>query len=83
MILVPHVFRQEVVGGQQHNRDFMEHDRPSMFQVGNNAVAAINSSPINFFDPNRKKYPFWDKVDKQYVDLRAGACLFIPAFHYY
>lgn len=57
IILVPHVFRQEVSGGATHNTMFHEYEKPKDFQHIANAVGAVNGSPINFFDPDIKKYP--------------------------
>lgn len=48
-----------------------------------NVMSAVNSSPVNFFDPDIKKYPFWKNVDKIKVDMTKGDCIFVPAYHYY
>ena len=82
IILVPHVFRQEVAAGK-NSAHYQEHDSANMFTGLTNAIKGINSSPINFFDPDLKKYPFWKNVDKLTVEMNEGDCIFIPAYHYY
>ena len=82
IILVPHVFRQEVAAGK-NSAHYQEHDSANMFTGLTNAIKGINSSPINFFDPDLKKYPFWKNVDKLRVEMNEGDCIFIPAYHYY
>ena len=78
-ILVPHVFRQEVMGGKMDNKYFHDYDTQEEAELNNDKT----TSPVNFFNPNMKKYPFWKDVQKLRVDMSAGDCIFVPAYHYY
>ena len=51
IIMVPHVFRQEVSGGK-YSDDYKELEGDGLFLGLANTIKAINSSPINFFYPN-------------------------------
>lgn len=88
--IVPHVYRQEVAGGKMSTDEaFTEYDgagetMSDIFgNVINNVRKARNSSPIDFFSPNVKKYPYWKDVQKFRVDMDKGDCIFVPAFNYY
>lgn len=61
----------------------MEHDKFDFSTIHLNFQKGKQSSPINFFSPNIKKYPFWKNVDKLRLNLKPGDCVFIPAYHYY
>ena len=41
-----------------------------------------DDTPLDFFEPNLKKYPFAKEV--RFIDavLEAGDCLYVPAFYY-
>ena len=82
IMLVPHVFRQEVAGGS-YTDAYKEHESRDWMNMFENKFKARQSSPINFFNPDIKKYPFWKNVDKTLVEMKPGDCLFIPAYHYY
>jgi len=46
----------------------------------------VNTSPVDFFSPMLKKFPHFKNiglVDKKNPDLKAGDCIFIPAYYFY
>lgn len=83
IVLVPHIFRQEVMGGTMAPAEFRDSDTSSIWGQVANTIKAINGSPINFFNPDIKKYPYWKDVQKIRVDMNGGDCIFIPAYNYY
>jgi len=63
----------------------MEHDLET-FSLTNafiNHQKGRSSSPINFFQPNMKKFPYWKDINKFRTDMEKGDCIFIPAYNYY
>jgi ribosomal protein L16 Arg81 hydroxylase len=44
----------------------------------------MNQSPVNFFDPDYEKYPYFMDIDRKYtVILHEGDCLYIPAYYWH
>ena len=73
--MVPHVNRQEVYTGEM---------KGSVFEDSKLTEQAQQSvSPVNFFIPDRKKYPHFKNVKVQFVHVNQGDCLFVPAFYFY
>lgn len=86
IMLVPHVFRQEVYSGKEEMSvsPFSEYQSDiSKFKKHTGTFESSDSSPVNFFSPNLKKFPHFKNVDKVEVKMDAGDCVFIPAYHYY
>jgi len=46
--------------------------------------ADMNESPVNLFNPDLQQFPHFRLVDNQYSQvLKAGDCVFVPAFYFY
>jgi len=44
----------------------------------------VNESPINLFKPDFVQFPTAKNIEHFYKDdLKAGDCLYIPAFYFY
>jgi hypothetical protein len=41
-----------------------------------------SETPIDFFSPDFKVYPFAKEVKFLYVKLKAGDCVYVPAYYY-
>lgn len=39
-------------------------------------------TPVDFFDPNYKLYPFAKDVNFLHAKLKAGDCIYVPAYFY-
>lgn len=86
--LVPHVFRQEIMGGKASaNPYYLDGTQPfssplNFWYSGN--LSSNNTSSLNsMFDPLDYFSGLATKQYVKYVALRAGDCLFIPAFYFY
>jgi hypothetical protein len=75
VILIPHVNRQEVHAAEMKDSLYWEVDDSPQDQ--------INGSPVNFFVPNKKKYPHFNGSTRNKVDLEQSDCVFIPAYYYF
>lgn len=80
ILMVPHIFRQEVYAGKGVEE--------SPYYDGNMHVDAdpadiSNTSPVNFFAPDFEKYPNFEQSKILSANLRPGDCLFIPAYYFY
>lgn len=75
VILIPHVNRQEVHAAEMKDSLYWE--------VDDSAQDQINGSPVNFFVPNKKKYPHFNGSTRNKVDLEQSDCVFIPAYYYF
>jgi hypothetical protein len=73
--LVPHIHRQEAYTGQLDESVF----RDSMIS----RYEQWNVSPVNFFMPDKTKYPNFSGAKRHFVHLARGDCLFIPAYYFY
>jgi len=75
VVMIPHVNRQEVHAAEMKDSLYFEEDATAAEQV--------NGSPVNFFIPNKKKYPHFNSSTRQKIDLNRSDCVFIPAYYYY
>ena len=75
IVLIPHVNRQEVHAAEMKDSIYWEADASTAEQ--------INGSPVNFFVPDKQKYPHFDGSTRQKVDLNQSDCVFIPAYYYF
>ena len=76
--LVPHVYRQEMMPGTPtaYKHEIKGHEMVVELDV--------NESPINLFNPDFEKYPSAKHINHFYQDtLKAGDCIYIPAFYFY
>lgn len=86
IMLVPHVFRQEVYAGEEEKGSgaFSEYQSEmASFKQHTGTLETYDSSPVNFFSPNLKRYPHFKNVDKLQIRMEAGDCIFVPAYYYY
>ena len=42
-----------------------------------------NTSPINFFLPNKDKFQYYKNAAYKMIFMKPGDCVFIPAFYFY
>lgn len=86
IILVPHIYHKEVVIGDNSNRNFFEYDvnsyKESLVERPEYKDHIKRTSPIDFLQPQRQYYNFRDIV-KYKKELKAGDCIFVPAFYFY
>ena len=75
VMLVPHIYRQEVYADDL--KDSIYFDKKLLSKDQPNVAA------VNFFMPNLEKYPFFDNVQKFSVQLAKGDCVFIPAYYFH
>lgn len=70
-----------VVKGQEEFRVVSPIFRKNIY-VGVNETLAKYETPINFFNPNVKKYPWTRVVNFLGATLNAGDCMYVPAYYY-
>lgn len=76
------IYRQEVYAGDDMYVSYTKHG-------GNKTTEEMwkreqNESPVNFFSPDLENYPNFEYFSNGYeIDLRAGECVYIPAFYFY
>ena len=75
VVMIPHVNRQEVHAAEMEDSLYWEADASPAEQ--------INGSPVNFFIPDKVKYPHFNGSTRQKVDLNQADCVFIPAYYYF
>lgn len=75
LVLVPHIYRQELY--TEELQDSMYFDKRMQVQDQPNVAS------VNFFVPKLEKYPYFENVQKFNVNLKAGDCVFIPAYFFY
>lgn len=75
VMLVPHIYRQEVYADNLKDSIYFD---PKVLSKDQPNVAAVN-----FFIPNLEKYPYFTDVQKFSVVLSKGDCLFIPAYYFH
>ena len=80
MLLIPHVFRQEVYAGLNV--------QDSPYYDGNEQVEAdksdiVNTSPVNFFAKDVEEWPRMRQTKILSANLNRGDCIFIPAYYFY
>ena len=62
---------------------YFEHDG---YDERSRNAESVNTSPVNFFSPLLKKFPHFKNigiVDKKAPVLKAGDCVFVPAYYFY
>jgi len=75
IVMIPHVNRQEVHAAEMKDSLYWEADA--------SAAEQINGSPVNFFVPDKQKYPHFNGSTRHKVDLNQSDCVFIPAYYYF
>ena len=75
LMLVPHIYRQELYTDDLKNSIYYDKKLKPSEQP--------NVAAVNFFIPQTSKYPYFDNVQKFNVNLRTGDCIFIPAYFFY
>lgn len=73
VIMIPGVYRQEVETGKKLWQSVFYEDKES----------SKNTSPINFFSPDKTKYQHYRYDMKKFVYMDPGDCLFVPAYYFY
>ena len=68
IILVPHVYRQEVANGRNTNRNYFEYDvktyKELLIERPEYKDYVKRTSPIDFFRPNQRNFPHFKEIYK-------------------
>lgn len=76
------IYRQELYTGEDMFVSYTKHGRNET--TVEYWAREENESPVNFFSPDLDNYPNFEYFSNGYeVDLRAGECVYLPAYYYY